>query len=300
MNAQQNSNFLLLGLSGSGKTNYLVALDLILDNQSDKDGLVHLELANDRTYLQPLREQWLRGEELQHTSRQQQPPPHQLIVKHPASGAIVDFYLPDLAGETFDSHFATRSFPVDFRERLIQANGLLLFVHSDDNAGHEVFQEGYFEEAPSSSGGVPTTESKQTWQIESAEKQVKLVDLLQFVAEVRPVGKPLPISVIISAWDLIDSLAKDEASLLPEIPRDPALFFEKKWPLLHQFLCSNPEHFNFRAFGISARGGNNTPAENKRLTALSVPSNRLLVVDGAHRSTDLTRPVRWLLGLLKS
>ena len=84
MSTSSESAILLVGLSGSGKTHFLVGLDVILDNQNDPNGLVHSDHADDRAYIQPLREQWLRGEELDHTSRQAPPPPHQLLVYHPA------------------------------------------------------------------------------------------------------------------------------------------------------------------------------------------------------------------------
>jgi signal recognition particle GTPase len=68
MSTPSESGILLVGLTGTGKTNFLVALDVVLDNQVDPNGLVHSDHADDRAYLEPLRGQWLRGEELEHTS----------------------------------------------------------------------------------------------------------------------------------------------------------------------------------------------------------------------------------------
>src|SRR5258708_39058609 len=107
MTSSPDTTLLLLGLKGSGKTHFLVALDWILDHQSSPDGLVHSALAEDRSYLQPLRAEWLRGSELGRTSRLTPPPPHQLLLSHPRTGMTAGFHLPDLAGETFDSHFIT-------------------------------------------------------------------------------------------------------------------------------------------------------------------------------------------------
>ena len=108
------------------------------------------------------------------------------------------------------------------------------------------------------------------------------------------------IAVMLSAWELVVNAPQLGPRAAAEIPRDPVRFLSIHWPLLDQFLRSHTEIFRFRVFGVSARGGGSTPKEIARLTKLDRPSDRVLVVDGAHRSNDLTRPVRWVLGLLES
>ena len=51
----------LIGLTETGKTNFLVALDIILDHPCDEDGLVHSGSADDRSYLAPLREPYCKS-----------------------------------------------------------------------------------------------------------------------------------------------------------------------------------------------------------------------------------------------
>jgi len=293
-----DTTLVMLGLSGSGKTNFLVALDVVLDHQTDPDGLVHSDLAADRTYLQPLKEQWLRGEELLHTSRLQSPPPHHLLVRHPKSGASAGLYLPDLAGETFNAQFLTRTYPPDFRDRLKQAGGLLLFLHCDQNADHTILQDPVFiDPQPATAAPSATTEPANEWQLDNTSRQSKLVDLLQFIGEIRPQERPLPVAVTISAWDLVENVGKLGPRMNADIPRDPADFLAIHWPLLNQFLLSHARAFPLRVFGVSARGGGTTPEDIVRLTTFDRPSERILVVDSNHRSNDLTRPIRWLLGL---
>ena len=301
MSNSPDSTLLLIGLTDAGKTNFLVALDVVLDDQSDKDGLRHSELASERTYLQPLKEQWLRGEVLEHTSRQHPPLPHQLIVWHPASNTKAGLYLPDIAGESFDSHFVTRSIPHDFRDRIENATGLLLFIHCRHNGNHDILVDPELME-PSPTAEAPSPASANVirdWELEDASPQTKLVDLLQFIMEIGSRQSPLKIAVIISAWDLVEKASKLGISAAAEIPNDPTCFLTRQWPLLDQFLHSQSSIFHFRVFGVSARGGGDTLDEIERITNLNRPSDRILVVDGAHRSNDLTRPVRWLLGLLK-
>lgn len=295
MSNPTESAILLVGLAGTGKTNFLVGLDVILDNQIDVNGLVHSDHAPDRAYVQPLREQWHRGEELDHTSRQAPPAPHQLLVCHPASGARATFHISDLAGETFDGQFVTRSFPREFGDRVNQATGLILFVHCDHEGDHAVHEHSIFTDPiPATQAGRVSSPTEQStrWSIEEASKQVKLVDLLQFIQEIR--DRPLRIAVAISAWDLVENAHQGIAA---EMPKDPSRFVAKRWPLLQQFLECNSEMFPFRIFGMSARGGGHTPEEIARLTSFDRARDRVLIVDDNHRSNDLTRPVRWLMGL---
>jgi hypothetical protein len=296
MSTSPESGILFVGLTGTGKTNFLVALDLVLDNQVDPDGLVHSEHADDRTYLEPLRAQWLEGVELLHTSRLGPPPPHQLLLRHPASGTIATFYNPDLAGETFDSQFITRSLPHEFGLRMQRATGLILFLHCNHQADHELLEHPQFMDAEAACEASKTQPiapvQVDDWSIEQASRQVKLVDLLQFIAELREY--PLPIAVAISAWERVEKAADGL------FPKEPSGFLVNLWPLLAQYLESNRDAFPFRTFGVSARGGGTSAKEIEQLIKLDQPRDRVIVVDGEHRSNDLTRPVRWLLGLLKN
>jgi hypothetical protein len=292
----------LIGLTGTGKTNFLVALDIILDHPCDENGLVHSGSADDRTYLAPLREAWLRGEVFERTNRLIPPPPHQLSVKHRPSGAQIGFNLPDLAGETIESFFVTRSIPQNLWERIKKADGLLLFLHCDHNADHAILEyPGFIEPEPLPQNAAQSgADAEPEWELEDAAMQVKLVDLLQFIAESGPRKKPIRIAVIVSAWDLVEKAQRIGPGAATELPKHPAKFLAHCWPLLHQFLESNEDIFCYRAFGASARGGGNTKAEIQRLTNIDQPSERVILVDDDHRSTDLSRPVRWLLGLLDS
>ena len=292
------SSLILLGLKGSGKTNFIVGLDVVLDAQAEKDGLVHDGIASDREYLQPLREQWLRGEVLPRTNRQESAPLHQILAKHPPSGVRAGLSIPDFAGELFDSHFVTRSFPSDLCERIQKAKGFLLFLHCKHNADHSLFEDPFFMETDSDA--PPPATSLVSWQLEMAARQVKLVDLLQFIEEVRLTQAPARIAVMISAWDVVDRFPSMGKEVSEEIPKDPSEFFSKNWPLLSQFLSNRPTTVEFHVFGVSDGGGGTTKAEIERLTSILRLSERVLIVDGAHRSNDLSRPIRWLLGLLDS
>lgn len=292
MSMPNESAILLVGLAETGKTNFLVGLDVVLENRVDPDGLVHSEHAADRAYIRPLREKWHKGEELDRTIRHGTPTPHQLLVHHPATGTRATFQIPDLAGETFDAQFVARSFPTGFGERVKHAAGLILFLHCKHQADHDLIEHPKFIDTESTTETPTPSAQAADWSIDQASKQVKLVDLLQFVAELRSL--PIRVAVAISAWDHVD---KDPAGL---VPKKPSLFLEKQWPLLAQFLECNRIAFPFKTFGVSARGGGTSPEEIERLMNIVHARDRVILVDGDHRSNDLTRPVRWLLGLFDS
>lgn len=295
MTPSPNFPVLLLGLKGTGKTHYLVALDWVMDRQQDPDGLIHEDLANDRSYLQPLREMWLKGLEFERTSRTNPPPPHHLLAKHPPSGTSISLHLPDLAGETFDSHFVKRSFPTDFAERIKNAAGILLFVHCDSNADHTILDDPALLDPEEPTPESPPAAIAIDWTLEEAALQTKLVELLQFASEVREGNRALRIAVMLSAWELVE---KQDQHLKRKTIRTPDDFFSKNWPLLRQFLKANSQTFESRIYGISARGGGASDPEIQRLIEFENPTERILVVDDSHRSSDLSRPIRWILNLI--
>ena len=123
------------------------------------------------------------------------------------------------------------------------------------------------------------------WEPRLAAKQVKLVELLQFISEQGQARQPLALAVMISAWDVIESEGK------PKIR--PEQFLKSEWSLLYQYLQANPELFRSRIYGVSARGGDD--AAQAKLFSLQ-PHERVWLKDGAEVTKDLTRLLRWLLG----
>ena len=123
------------------------------------------------------------------------------------------------------------------------------------------------------------------WEARLAAKQVKLVELLQFISGHGQTRQPLALAVMISAWDVVES---EEA---PKIR--PEVFLKSEWSLLYQYLQANPEQFRSHIYGVSARGGDD--AAQAKLLSLQ-PYERVWLKDGAEVTKDLTRPLRWLLG----
>ena len=267
---------LFLGLPETGKTTYFVALDEVL--QTEQHGLVSNGFAANRTYLEKAKVIWRAGEIISRTLLAPGSEPVELLVRHSESDAVAHLIAPDVFGEFYDDQWADRKWPVSYRERLGSLAGILLFINAAKNGRNPEMTALWQNLAPANSIPKP-------WQTRAAPAQVKLVDLLQIIAERGRTKKPLPLVVMISAWDLIES--RDNPNTRPEE------FLQKEWSLLHQYLLANPELFRSRIYGVSARGGNEE--EQASLILLS-PQERVWLKDGAECTNDLTRPVRWLLG----
>jgi hypothetical protein len=270
------TELLFLGLPETGKTTYFIALDELL--QTEQHGLVSNGFAANRAYLEKAKVMWRAGEIISRTNLAPVNEPVELLVRHAESGAVAHLVAPDVFGEFYDDQWADRKWPVSYRERLESLAGILLFINAA-KSGRNSEMTALWQNLPQA------TPSVKPWEPRAAAQQLKLVDLLQIVAERGRIKKPLPLAIMISAWDLIESADK-----LTTRPDD---FLQKEWSLLHQYLLANPELFRSRIYGVSARGGDNAAQAN--LVLLS-PHERVWLKDGIECTKDLTRPVRWLLG----
>ena len=120
------------------------------------------------------------------------------------------------------------------------------------------------------------------WSPALTPTQVKLVEILQFLRVRAFLNRPLPLALIVSAWDLIQN---------GEVP---SLWFKKRLPLLSQFLEANAETTPFTVFGISAQGGELARAND--LQKHTRASDRIVVTaQQATTAHDITAPLKWLL-----
>ncbi len=290
---------LAIGLPKTGKTTYIVALWHTLETEVVPGSLVLDGIEGDVEYLEKLRERWLRRESLGRT-RSGSEKTVVMAIRDPQSGTRGVLEIPDLAGETFRDQWVYRGWSDAFDEMARGCDALLVFLHpgthSEPTLIEDVFApevlavvEGATEDVP----GTPPDEdgegSASEWDPEQAPTSVQLVEVLQFLQrEVLPVDRPVRTALVVSAWDSV-----------PQRPKTtPAVWIQQRAPLLDQFLRANASAFAVRPYGVSAQGGDITDAATlKRLRDADEPTDPVVVVDGAHKGNDLTRPIRWLLGI---
>ena len=279
---RQVASFILVGLPKTGKSTYLAALDVIIEARQSLGGLESAGFSEDRAYIQLLREAWLKGADMPRTTSADDSLAR-LHVRDPNSQAVAELFMPDLTGETFRDQCERREWKTSYRERLAGIAGILLFVHCEESAAHQPIGSSW----PLEINRQEVSEGEK-WATKYAARQTKLVELLQFISEVGAAPQRLRVAVMLSAWDEVEKAAGG-------VEQRPTAFLREEWPLLHQYLTSNPERFRVREYGVSARGGGKE--DTSRLLEIDDPAHRVFVVDGDHRSNDLTRSIRWLLSL---
>jgi len=125
--------------------------------------------------------------------------------------------------------------------------------------------------------------------------QVMLCELLRFLEtslSKRPDGQPPRVSIVVSAWDIIDQ---------EKFVMGPKAWLEREYPLLAGRL-DDIEGIDLRVFGLSVVGGDLKADENCRD---DVQENGLdgrgwvAVQDDEgiwHKDPDLTLPIAWAVG----
>lgn len=270
----------IIGLPGSGKTTFLAALWHLLDAGEISSKFVLDKLVGDHTHLNLIVEAWRKCEEVPRTSMAAETKVS-IHVREAASGQKAVLHFPDLSGESFERQLSARLCTTDYVEGFEGPGGILLFVTADRASDGM----GILDVAPLVPGEevVEQIEEHREWTPEMVSMQVNLVDLLQFLQHLPFRRRVRRIAVVVSAWDVIKT---------PSL--EPVHWLERELPLLHQFLISNPESFEFRIYGVSAQGGD-VKSERKSELVVKTPSTRINCVGPETDPHDLTSPIAWLM-----
>lgn len=279
------ANLLFIGLPGSGKTTFLAALWHVLSDGSSATTLKLTKLSGDRTYLNQITKEWRECSQVPRTNLQSE----QVVVLHLDGDGFgsFDLSIPDLAGEAFKQQLTDRRISRHHDAFVQAATGVMLFLHPDVRKGTqltvarelEATLTGIQKGEPSASSAVPNT-----WSSEMLPHQAKLVELLQFLFE--RTQRRLRVAVVVSAWDLVESLG-----------RPPHSVVSRELPLLQQFLETNDDLLEHAVFGVSAQGGDITVASEKQsLLELDDALKRIRVRQDQDTVQDITKPIAWLLG----
>lgn len=277
----------IVGLPSSGKTTLLAALwHMVREPGSNTalsfDGLSH----GNYEHLNALAKQWRSGKIQQRT--QVSGARNVTMRLKDVDHHRVEVSFPDLPGEDFARMWERRELDTSMLETLT-APALVFLVNGDT-----IRMPAWVVERMALAkklGMMPPEREPTEWSADLAPTQVKIVDLLQMLmsGNLNIGGRRL--ALLISAWDKVEGEKLTPTEIL-----------EGKLPLLNQYLRSGRDPWTWHVWGLSAQGGvyedtekGESFAETDRLRDLARPSDRIKVVDGDAVSSDITKPLKWLI-----
>ena len=281
-------SIVVLGLPGSGKTTFLGALWHIVTERDIETKLRFGGLqAGDSAHLNEIARRWRDAVVQERTAIAGT----RLVSMNLVDGEARTFRMtfPDVPGEAYQRMWEARECEQEVAEGL-QAVGVLLFIHSDMIVPPRwLVDEIQLSEAMGVGRQVEGEEVD--WDPALAPTQVKLVDILQMLQRSPFNVGARRLSVMLSAWDKVES---EGAS--------PTDFLDTRLPLLAQHLRQPSNGWSTRIYGLSAQGGDYDDGSGavarpsaERLRNLETASERIRLVDGESVGHDLTEPIAWLV-----
>jgi hypothetical protein len=262
----------------------LAALWHLLTEQDKDTELVLKNLhAGSNAYLTSIANRW-RQAMIQERTEQTGNQNVQINLTNRDASMEVRINFPDVAGETYRDMWEQRTCLPEVVD-MLRSDSVLLFINADTIQSPRWVVD---EVEQMAQIGIPLEEGNDVaWEPQMSPTQVQIVDLLQLLCH-----DPLDIgarklTVLLSAWDRV------EAELLT-----PAVHLEQRLPLLHQYLLSNRQQWDWSVSGLSAQGGiyddpqkpDTTSEDAERLRELDQPSDRIQLVGEDCATEDLTSP----------
>ncbi len=271
----------MLGFVGAGKSTYLAAAYHVANCQKVPGALRITATESDLEYIESIHEDWLKCVSLSRTSGHS--PTVVTITVTDDTGRTSRLHIPDVSGEALRTSLADRRWDAKFDQAVRDSTGILLFVHPHslvEPITHAEVQRWGRDLERDSAPPVEAAEARPDWEIDRAATDPLVVDLLQVVLTRNPV-RPIPIAIIVSAWDLVGD-------------PDPPPWFRSHFPLLSQFLDNNPDLVASKVFGISAQGGR-YPQDEAALRAHPEPADKVRIAGPTRDHRDITEPIQWIL-----
>lgn len=227
----------ILGLPAAGKTTYLAALAYSLQQTEMQMRLHWCNFTGNHQYLTQMVEKWLEARILPRTNEALQVDKLTLELQDDLENKY-SVTFPDLSGEIFQRQYTDREMDNDIVELIKESDGIMLFINPADI--HEP------EWIPNIPAQIRSNQSEEyDYEIYESNDvtEVQLVELVQFINYIMD-GNKINLTVIISAWDLVEPHYSN-----------PEKFIKERIPLLWQYLFANPDYFNTKYFAVSAQGG---------------------------------------------
>lgn len=277
-------SIILLGGPDSGKTNYIAPLWRALDSKS---GVLHaVKQPEDITFVLEITDHIFAGGFVPRTEHSEARRDFEVVVAETSGGPEAKIVIPDISGELWRNAVLENEIELDWMKELCEADGALLFIRvgSDQDVRplDWVTSRRMLEMlGDEDEQGLPT--------------QVMLCELIRFL-EIslanRDDGERPRLSVVVTAWDLVDA---------GTFQKGPLAYLEREYPLLAGRLM-DIEDLDIRVFGLSSVGGDLKNDAQFRQTFLTEGPDGLGWVatddgNGWKKVFDITTPIAWAVGL---
>lgn len=275
-------SIVLIGGPGSGKSNYIGRLWPALD--SGEYALVAAEQPGDISFALDTAEHIFQGRFAPRTEQSDARRDFEITVRNAENGEESKIVLPDISGELWKKAVVESEIDSEWMSELNNATGALLFVGV--NSKENIHPLDWINcRKLLSRTGKPQTEGVPT--------QVMLCELIRFLEIALadpPDGSAPKLSLIVSAWDLVDPETFDNG---------PEEYVAREWPLLSGRLKDT--FLDVKIFGLSIVGGDldaDVEYREKFLEAGLAGHGWVTTLDATdkwHRDSDLTLPVAWVI-----
>lgn len=277
-------SIVLLGGPDSGKTNYVGRVWPALD---EGKGRLHAAIQpTDIRFVLEVTDHLNSGSYAPRSEHADERRDFEVVVAAEKGGEQTTIVIPDISGELWLNAAEHGEVEPSLMEEMRSADGALLFVRVNSEADVRPLNW--------------VTSKKLLAKIGSVEDlglptQVMLCELLRFLEATlarRPDGKPPRMSLVVSAWDLVDA---------QKFAVGPIAWLRREYPMLAGRL-DDIEDIDVRVFGLSVVGGDlkADPACREEVQENGLDGRGWIAVEGGNgvwrRDPDLTLPIAWAIG----
>lgn len=275
-------SILLVGLPGTGKTNYLARIWASL--REGKSAVASTPDSGVIKYVEDALAHLLEGEFAGRTllDFDDESGTFRIPIRI-AGGPVAELVVPDVDGEMWRGAVENSEISSRWYSELCGTHTAILFVRAVSPHNHMPLDW-------VTSDGILTRIALDEEVQARIPTQVYLCQLLRFLETIRSSDseKPRKVAVVVTAWDRLDAQRRTKS---------PWDYLESEFPLFHGSLRSS-EALDVEAFGISVVGGDLTDdlAFKDDFLKCGDVHDAGFVVHGTTEYKDITLPVAWLLG----
>lgn len=277
-------SIVLLGGPDSGKTNYIGPLWRALDG--GKGALHAAKQPEDINFVLEITDHISAGEFAPRSEHSDARRDFEVVVAAIEGGPQTRIVVPDISGELWRNAVIDSEIDPAWMSELMRADGALLFVRVDSDQDVRpldwVTSRNMLEKLGGEDDqGLPT--------------QVMLCELIRFLETLltdREDGKRPRLSVVVTAWDLVD---------VGIFQKGPLAYLEREYPLVAGRLTDLSD-LDVRIFGLSSVGGDlkHDPAYRQAFLEAGPDGHGWIALgerDEWKKDPDITLPIAWAVGL---